>query len=364
MEDKYRVLYYPHFQPNPRWLLKILLLTDQVERIVPEDADTEDSDRIKELIQEIPGALVSESPKNLDIEFDALTMSRLKQAFRFIRERSFPEAKRQFELRFGQGGTLAIDGHVFLHHAKVAPRVRDLLIEEGLLLPSLEEITKSIGAEKVHPVPEQASNLILSCIADRIAKREGLDTVTDKELDFATTSLDSFGVAVGCPEGCVEGSLLSAIATVSIPQEVDELGIQTYKDLRESYSPIREAFKEYVMHVAAVNRLARIEDRNVLSERTAAAAERIRDESEKYSHTTYARRFKRWIPFAICSMLSVGASFAEPAYVLAFAVGTVSLELLKKVFIERTSETQTPEACRLLADMRRDILRRAIDALA
>jgi hypothetical protein len=246
----------------------------------------------------------------------------------------------------------------------VAPRVRDLLIEEGMLLPSLEEVTRSVGVENVHPIPEQASNLILSCIADRIARREGLDTVTDKELDFTMTSLDSFGVSVGCPEGSVEGSLLSAIATVSIPQEVDKMGIQTYKDLRESYTPIREAFKEYVTHVAAVNRLGRIEDRKVLSERIAAAAEQIRAESEKYSHATYARRFKGWAPFAVCSMLSVGAAFANPAYGVAFAVGTVSLELLKKVFIERTSEANTAEACRLLADMRRDILRQAIDALA
>ena len=48
MQDKCRVLYYPHFQPNPRWLLRILLLTDLVDRIVPEDADTEDSDGIKQ----------------------------------------------------------------------------------------------------------------------------------------------------------------------------------------------------------------------------------------------------------------------------------------------------------------------------
>lgn len=357
MIDHYRVLYYPHFQPQPKWLLSMLLFADQIDRIVPEDADPNDPDIIKELIQEIPGSLVSKPPRTADIEFDTLTFQRLKQAFRHIRTRSFRGT--EIQLRVGQGGTLEIDGHVFLHHAKVAPQVRELLIEEGMLLPCLEEMARNTGVPDYYPVPERASNLILSCIADRIARREGMDTVTDEELDFAMTTMDSCRVAIGHPQGSIEGALLSAIAKVGIPREVETLSVRTYKDLRESYAGIREAFKEYVTNISALNRLQRVEDRDVLSERIEDIAERIKRECDAYTKSQFARQFKEWVPFALCSVLSIGATVADPAFGLTFAAGTVSLELLKKVFIEHRRDMNTPEACRLLAGLRKEILKRA-----
>lgn len=364
MTNHYRVLYYPHFQPHPRWLLSMLLLTDQINRIVPEDANPKDPDLIKELIQEIPGGFVSKSPETADIEFDRLTLQRLKQAFRFIREQSFADRNRKIQLLIGRNGRLEIDGHVFLHQGKVAPRVRELLIEEGMLLPSLEEITRSTGAENCHPVPERASNIVLSCIADRIARREGLDTVTDKELDFATTTMNSCRVAIGRPQGSAEGALLSAIAKVAIPHEIETLSIRTYKDLRESYSGIREAFKEYVTNISALNRLGRIEDSNVLTERIIDIAEKIKRESDAHTKLKFGRQFKEWVPFVVCSMMSIGAAIADPAFGLTFAAGTVSLGLMKKVFIERGRNIDTSEPCRLLGSMRKEILKRAtIDAL-
>ena len=362
--NQYRVLYYPHFRPNPRWLLSILLLIDEVDRIVPKDADPEDPNLIRELIQEIPGAFVSYSPDIQDIQLEPLTLARLKQAFRHIREQSFGDKKHSVQLRL-RGGTVEIDGHVFLHHAKVESSVRDLLVEEGLLVPSLEDMTREFGIENYYPVPEQASNLILSCVADRIARREGLDTVTDEELDFVTMSMNSHRVAIGHPQGSVEGALASAVARVMIPDGVETLGIRIYKDLRESYAPLREAFKDYVIMISALDRLGRIEDPNVLSERITAAAERIERECDAYTKSTYARRFKQWAPFAMCSMLSIVAGIVNPAYGVIFAVGSTSVELLRKVFIEHKEGAETPGVCRLLASMRKDILGRvAIDALA
>jgi len=343
----------------------MLLLTDQIDRIVPEDADPKDPDIIRELIQEIPGCFVSKSPGGADIEFDRLTLQRLKRAFRYIREQSFGDKSRQITLCFGMGGELSIDGHVFLHHGKVAPRVRELLIEEGMLLPSVEELIKNSGIENYYPIPERASNLILSCIADRIARREGLDTVTDEEMDFAMTTMNSCRVAIGRPQGSVEGALLSAVANVAIPHEVEKLSIRTYKDLRESYTGIREAIKEYVTNISALNRLGRIEDGSVLSEKIIDIAEKIKSECDAYTKSNFARKFKGWAPFAICSMLSIGATIANPAFGLTFAAGTVSVGLLKKVFIESKRDIDVPEASMLLGSMRKEIINRAtIDMLS
>jgi hypothetical protein len=361
--SKYKVLYYPHFQPRSRWLLSILLLTDQVDRIVPLDADPDDPDFIKELVQEVPGVFVSKSPKTEDIDLDNLTLRRLKQAFRYIRKQSFQGNKRQIRLSV-QRGTLEIEGHTFLHQAKVAPVLRELLIEEGMLDPSLEMMTSAVGIQNYYPVPEQASNLILSCIADKIARREGLDTVTDEELDFTMTSTDCHNVALGRPTGSADGALISAIARVTIPQEIEFLDIRAYKDLRESYAAIREAFKGYVTEISAVERLGRIEDAGVLSDKINGSAEKIRRECDAYTKSAYARRFKSWAPFAVWSMLTIGATIARPTFGLVFAAGTVSLELLKRVFIEPRRGMETPGVIRLLAGMRKDIIGRAtIDAV-
>lgn len=73
----------------------------------------------------------------------------------------------------------------------------------------------------------------------------------------------------------------------------------------------------------------------------------------------------QWAPFAVCSMLTIGAALLSPAYGVFFAVGTLSVDFSKKVLIERKEGAETPQVCRLLASMRKDILGRvAIDALA
>lgn len=354
-----KILYYPHYQPTSKWLRSMLLLTDQIERIVPKDADPEDDDSIKELIQSIPGCLISRPPEQYDIDFDHLTLDRLRCAFRIIKQQVDTAKEGRVEIVIGPAGSISIDGHTFLHRAKMAPQVRELLEDEGLLLPFLEDYAESIGAEKYLPVPSEASNLVLSCIADRIARREGLDTATDENLPFATSTLNSLQVSVGAPAGSVEGALLSAVAAISIPEEISNLRIADYSELRESYTSIRNAFQSYITEISAINRLYRIEDPRVFAQRIASVAEQIEKESSTYKKSKFSRRFKSWAPFSVGSILSVGAAMADPAFGLAFVAGSVTVGLVAKVFIEDRPSIDTPVACRLLADLRSDILKKA-----
>lgn len=354
-----KILYYPHYQPTSKWLRSMLLLTDQIERIVPEGADPEDDDTIKELIQSIPGSLISRPPGQHDIDFDHLTLQRLRCAFRIIKEHVDTIQERQVKIVIGPAGSISIDGHTFLHRAKVAPQVRELLQDEGLLLPFLEDYAESIGAEKYLPIPTEASNLVLSCIADRIARREGLDTATDEDLPFAISALDSLQVSVGAPAGAVESALLSAVAAISIPEEVTNLSIEAYSELRESYVPIRNTFQSFTTEISAINRLDRIEDPKIFAERIALVAGQIEKECSTYKKSTFSRRFKSWAPFSVGSILSVGAAMADAAFGLTFAAGSVTVGLAAKVFIEGKPSLETPVACRLLADLRSDILKKA-----
>ena len=353
MDFVQQVLYYPHYQPKLPWLMSMLLLTDRVLRIVPHDADPEDSDSIKRLIQEIPGSLVSRSPDFVDIDFDSLTLERLRIAFRHIRTSGHSHDK--IKLQLGNGA-MSIEGHIFLHNEKVAPRLREILLEEGLLVPKLEEFASAMANESVHPVPEQASKLILSCIADRIARREGLDTATDESYDYTVTALNSQKVSLGSPQGAVEGALLSAIATLTIPANIQLIDMQTYRDLRESYSGLRRAFNEYVTQIISINRLGHIEDFKVLMERISTAAEQVRKETDQLMKVRPMNQFKKWAPFALSSMLAVaGSAVGSPEMGIPIAIGGIGVNLINRVFIEKDNEPIPSKACRLLADLRNDL---------
>ena len=355
----YSVLYYPHFQPDIRWLKSLLLLTDNVLRIVPKEAVPDDSDEMTELIQEIPGALVSKPPMDVDIEADELTLQRMQKAFKQISEVIYAEGERKIEITLDKNGGISIGGHVFLHHGKVSGRIKEALIEEGMLRPNVERITQNIGIEEYYPIPEPASNLILSHIADKMARRLGLDTVTDEQLYFTTNSLNDLNVAIGEPMGSAEGLLLSAISEILIPDQIEHLDIKTYIDLRESYTDIRFALKRYVTELSSINRLGRIQDISILKDRIRDIAEETKQESDQLMKTKFAKKFNRWTPFAITSLLSVGATIVDPAYGILFSTGSVSIELLKKAFFDQNRRHETDTACQLLANLRKDILSRS-----
>src|SRR5689334_20886536 len=59
----YTLLYYPGFHPNAIWLRRILLLADDVVRIVPADANADDPDDLLELQNSVPGCLRAISPE-------------------------------------------------------------------------------------------------------------------------------------------------------------------------------------------------------------------------------------------------------------------------------------------------------------
>jgi hypothetical protein len=352
----YRILYYPHFRPNLRWLKAILLLVDQVIRIVPHDADPEDSDQLKELIEEVPGCLTSISPRDFDIDIDDLNLRRMNKALCHIAE-SLPKARnREVDLSIGTEGQISIAGHVFLHRSKVSDPIRNALIENHLLNPQLQGLIKSVGIEEYYSVPEQASNLILSYIADRIARRTGLDSVTDENLSFTVNALDNTGVWLERPTGAIEGSLLNTIVSVNIPLIIERIPLRDYRELRNSYIDIRETFKEYVAHVSLIHRLYRIEDIRTLEDRLQDIAKKVREECDRYQRTTLAKQFKDWGPLAVCSLLTITAAIMDPAYAIAFASGTVAMELVKKVFLEERSTEKPHRACQMLADLRKEIL--------
>jgi hypothetical protein len=154
----YTLLYYPGFHPNAIWLRRILLLADDVVRIVPADVEADDPDDLLELQNSVPGCLRSLSPEERDVAIETDNMPRLEKAFAFL-ARSHPKRpKKKITIEISRG-SMSIVGHVFLHHAKVSRAIYHELRRHGLLIEDLSELSHDQG---FLVVDEAASNLILT----------------------------------------------------------------------------------------------------------------------------------------------------------------------------------------------------------
>jgi hypothetical protein len=101
-------------------------------------------------------------------------MPRLAKAFAFL-AKSRPKRsseKVKIEVVISKTGSISILGHVFLHHAKVSPAIRDELRRNKLIIEGFDGLLEGFLV-----VDQDASNLILSSIAENISPQGQKDTL-------------------------------------------------------------------------------------------------------------------------------------------------------------------------------------------
>ena len=284
--NAYSLLYYPGFHPDAIWLRRVFLLADNLTRIVPIDVQTGDPDNLLALQDCIPGCLQSISPEAHDVAIEEHDMPRLAKAFAFL-ARSHPERlnKRvEIKMVISQIGSLSVLGYVFLHHAKVSPAIHEELRRNKLIVDGFDGLLEGFLV-----VDQNASNLILSSIAENISRRIGLDAITDEPIPFALNALNNLGVKQAIVSGAAEGALLSSLASVLIPLEVATLSPRDYRNLREAYGSMRMAFKELTAELTRINRLNRIEDPKFLRDQVKITATEFFKEYQAFRKSRYAR---------------------------------------------------------------------------
>lgn len=344
----YRILYYPSYDPTEVWLRGMLLLADEVIRIIPDDANHRDPDYINRISTMIPNVVSRLSPTILDTQLDSVNLDRLERAL-YIIERSEDRDKRVININ--RDGTFTIQGHVSLHLSKLSDDVRRLLDRYQLL-----DEWESVAPGHI-VVPEAVSNLILAYVADRISRRVGYDTVTNHNLGFVVNSLDALGVR---DEGDIRGALLAAILKVQIPREIGDLSDDVYIEVRERYAPIRKEFRRVIAALSGNANLREIDDPDQLRARIIEEVSMFREECDKLLSERWMNRFKQYAPLAVGTLISViAAIFDEKAAAVGFAVagGLVSV-----VQSNIQSDLPTPEqrTQRMLADLREEILDRSL----
>jgi hypothetical protein len=347
--NDYKVLYYPDFAPDPTWLRKILLLSDGVVRIVPADVDPKDPDDLKRLQDEMQGCLSSVGPDENDVAIEHGDEPRLARMFALLGQKGKGEAA-HIDITISSDGRLAIADHVFVHDSKLSSFVQEELQRNGLLIESAGDL----APERFLVVREDASDIILAGLASKMASRLGLDVITDKPMPFA------FGALRGVPgrslnDGAAEGALLGSVAAIMIPAAVATIEPRQYREIRDSYAGIREAFKALTSEWAILHRLTRLTDASELAARAGLLAQDFDRQCREYRRSRHARAFRSWTPLCIGGVLSVAASVAAPLLAPGIAVASVGIQVVEK-WLSGQADTADERVFNMLSGLRRDII--------
>ena len=230
---EFTTLYHPHFEPSETWLRSMLLFYDTIHTIVPKDANYKPSKAISQILDKDEKAVKNISPVRNDLQYE---WSQYKALFNVLNEMSnekerFLSQRAKFEYR-DQVPILDIPGVVNVHYDKMADLLRMDLLDLGLAVESNEE--------KWLLVDKRVADLILAMLASNIIKnRHELTTISsDQE--------DCFAVARGCEKDDVRANanaiLASSILSTQIPENISELSIQSYFEIRKAFQEKRQSF--------------------------------------------------------------------------------------------------------------------------
>src|SRR5438132_341755 len=107
---KFKALYYPTFEPPTEWLRSFLLFYDEINTIVPKDVSFTLSGEASKVIEFMPDAFNTISPKEEDISIDTVNLTRLRKAFKAIAQKKPKSRKNQIVIEI-EDGSVRIRDH-------------------------------------------------------------------------------------------------------------------------------------------------------------------------------------------------------------------------------------------------------------
>ncbi len=303
----------------------------------------------------IPGCLSEISPEKSDIAIELNNELRLAKAFAYLGRSYKPRRKRIITADISTDGSVSFPGHVFLHKTKASPAIQEELQRNGLMIREFEDLFD----RRLIVVNKAASDLILSGIAENISRRTGLDAITEKPMPFVLTSVNNLGVRRTPISGGAEGAVLASLTSILIPAEVGTLKVKDYRDLRNSYAPIREAFKELTADLARINRLDRIQDPKLLRDEVEETAREFVKEYQTFRKSRYARHIREWAPLYVAGLFGMIGTVVAPPVAFGIAGASMVIQLIQKGFKDPAAHRGRHRIFNMVAGLRKDIIRRS-----
>jgi hypothetical protein len=190
-------------------------------------------------------------------------------------------------------------------------------------------------------VKGEASNLILSLLADRVARDNGFDSVTSYPLDYSLLALNGMGAtrfSGSVPGGHADRLLASVVIKLQIPGIRADITLAEYREIRKDYSDLREPFARLVKEQLASGRLSEITDagslENLLREATADFSAKLKN----IQHRSRYAFLKRWVPFTVLSLLGIAAALpVSLSIAMGLALITVTAGVIDKIVSDQSA---------------------------
>jgi len=314
------VLYHPNFEPTLSWLRSSLLVYDNVWSIVPLEAGYVPSDDVKRHLEKLPDTFASLAPEPLDIAHEYSVLRVLRGAFQQIAARRKAGGEGR-PIRYqahdsGEEG-LEIPGITQLHDGKVAYTVFQMLEEFGLIYGEADN-----GFSYVN---EQAAFLIVSFLAQRMATRLPMRTITDVDSSFYLSAACNV-LEAGDPVDS-RGVLASSILKFHIPEEIGTLSVSNYVEIRKRYEEVREAFPFYLRDLGELIQVDDISSASELKARIELMVARIDRDMRRIKRSRIGQSIRRWLPISIGSAVTVASEFLPDYPDAKYVTGGLSVAL-------------------------------------
>ena len=365
----FEALYYPDHDPKERWLRRYLLVYDRIRTIVPKQANHIPEMYIRELRDVIPDCIAEESPSSNDVSFNERHYELIEKAFIQIKEEE-KKIKKQinpkivksyYDPSIRQFYFEPAAGETFIHDSKVNDRILNLLEENKLVYPENEEYTKGFGREDYMVVNEGAGNIIVSVIADNIAKQKGLNTVTDLRMDFAVNSINA--LSFGVTKEHKKDILANAIIKFEIPEGVERLSLKEFKELRNIYADIREPLQITVDKLYRIHNLDGMNNIDDIGDKIRNIVQEFDKEVEKVRGTLFFKRIKKWAPVSIAGITALtGAVVNQPNISITAATVGVGVQFLQ-AYLGQPAENEADKVKRMFASLKNEVVKKEIEKL-
>jgi hypothetical protein len=356
----YSVLYYPNFEPDQKWLRSVLLFVDEVQRIIPHRANHVDSIPTQRLLELMPDAIKTISLDENDKRLDDVNLVRMEKAFALIRERTGGKRRRHLILEFGSSGDVSVAGGVWLSRSKLTEQIERLLSKYGLAETKLFGANNPFDGGDTFLANETASNLIVSYVADRIAQRTGLDTITDVSIPHAVHSLDALNISPASLAREGEGLLAASIANLAVPEGIEQLNVFEYQELRKSFEEIRVPFHDLVGALSYKTKMFRQQSATGLESRIEQAIANYKEQVERYKKYAAIKKINRWTPIAFQGLLSLVMPFGSETAQFIEASGIFGLEVIKNIPAVRTPRVEHEETFKMLCQLGKVVKQNAV----
>jgi hypothetical protein len=395
----FNALYYPSWNPPIGYLRAVLLFFDRFEVIIPEGVPADYLPANQQVFDLIPDSFQERRERHYEIDLHGERWGRFKRALDMIaEERRLPEPTTrhptrprrkppkgsqmplfpeenisqenreetprpsapedliyqgpQILVREGNFQDFQISSHVLMHDAKMSDRIKSALTVRGLLRPDLQHISEDSSKAGFHVVDGRASGLILSMLADTLAQRHRLRTITDEPLGY---TLNSLNARHDDSRRTVEMSLASTIISTEIPETVGLLTAEQYVELRKRFEGVRIPFQRAVRDLCDDNALSSITDPETLREAIREVAEEYGKAIAQFRSSSFSKNLKAWAPFGI------GVLGGALGILDGVTVGAVGLGLTVAVQLYEKRQNAKPggygeQSQRIISGLRRELL--------